>query len=219
MNLIAHQSLPAEGTYLQESAMKRAKITIIGAGNVGATTAHWCAAAELGDVVLLDIPQTENMPKGKALDLFQAGPIMDFDARITGTTNYDDTAGSDVVVITAGIPRKPGMSRDDLLNTNARIVGRRLRGNPPQQPRGDRDRGQQSAGRHGAEGLAGDRLSAAAGVGAGGRAGHGPLPRVPGHGAGRQRGGRLGDAAGRPRRHDGAAGQLRLGGRHPRHAI
>ena len=103
--------------------MKRAKITIVGAGNVGATTAHWCAAAELGDVVLLDIPQTENMPKGKALDLFQAGPIMDFDARITGTTNYDDTAGSDVVVITAGIPRKPGMSRDDLLTTNARIVG------------------------------------------------------------------------------------------------
>ncbi len=103
--------------------MKRAKITIIGAGNVGATTAHWCAAAELGDVVLLDIPQTENMPKGKALDLFQAGPIMDFDARITGTTSYGDTAGSDVVVITAGIPRKPGMSRDDLLNTNARIVG------------------------------------------------------------------------------------------------
>ncbi|MGA2254438.1 MAG: malate dehydrogenase, partial [Thermoguttaceae bacterium] len=102
--------------------MKRAKITIIGAGNVGATTAHWCAAAELGDVVLLDIPQTENMPKGKALDLFQAGPIMDFDARITGTTDYDDTAGSDVVVITAGIPRKPGMSRDDLLTTNARIV-------------------------------------------------------------------------------------------------
>ena len=63
------------------------------------------------------------MPKGKALDLLQAGPIMGFDARITGTTNYDDTAGSDVVVITAGIPRKPGMSRDDLLATNARIVG------------------------------------------------------------------------------------------------
>ena len=103
--------------------MRRAKITIIGAGNVGATTAHWCAAGELGDVVLLDIPQTENMPKGKALDLFQAGPIMDFDARVTGTTSYGDTAGSDVVVITAGIPRKPGMSRDDLLNTNARIVG------------------------------------------------------------------------------------------------
>ena len=102
--------------------MKRAKITIIGAGNVGATCAHWCAAAELGDVVLLDIPQTENMPKGKALDLFQAGPIMDFDSRLVGTTDYADSAGSDVVVITAGIPRKPGMSRDDLLNTNAKIM-------------------------------------------------------------------------------------------------
>ncbi|HQU42010.1 MAG TPA: malate dehydrogenase [Pirellulales bacterium] len=103
--------------------MRRAKITIVGAGNVGATTAHWCAAAELGDVVLLDIPQTENMPRGKALDLMQASPIIGFDATIQGTTNYDDTAGSDVVVITAGIPRKPGMSRDDLLGTNAKIVG------------------------------------------------------------------------------------------------
>ncbi len=102
--------------------MRRPKITIVGAGNVGATTAHWCAAAELGDIVLLDIPQTENMPKGKALDLFQASPIVGFDASIVGTTNYDDTANSDVVVITAGIPRKPGMSRDDLLATNARIV-------------------------------------------------------------------------------------------------
>ena len=103
--------------------MRRAKISIIGAGNVGATTAHWCAAAELGDIVLLDIPLTENMPRGKALDLMQASPILGFDARIEGTTNYDDTAGSDVVVITAGIPRKPGMSRDDLLSTNAKIVG------------------------------------------------------------------------------------------------
>jgi len=103
--------------------MRRAKITIIGAGNVGATTAHWCAAAELGDIVLLDIPQTENMPRGKALDLAQAAPIVGFDADIRGTTNYDDTAASDVVVITAGIPRKPGMSRDDLLATNAKIVG------------------------------------------------------------------------------------------------
>jgi malate dehydrogenase len=103
--------------------MRRAKISIIGAGNVGATTAHWCAAAELGDVVLLDIPQTENMPRGKALDLMQASPIVGFDANIQGTTNYDDTTGSDVVVITAGIPRKPGMSRDDLLSTNAKIVG------------------------------------------------------------------------------------------------
>lgn len=103
--------------------MKRAKISIIGAGNVGATTAHWCAAAELGDIVLLDIPEAGDMPKGKALDLMQAGPIMGFDARITGTSNYWDTADSDIVVITAGVPRKPGMSRDDLLTTNAKIVG------------------------------------------------------------------------------------------------
>jgi malate dehydrogenase len=103
--------------------MRRAKISIIGAGNVGATTAHWCAAGELGDIVLLDIPATEGMPAGKALDLFQAAPIEGFDARITGTTDWADTAGSDVVVVTAGIARKPGMSRDDLLSTNARIVG------------------------------------------------------------------------------------------------
>ncbi len=103
--------------------MRRAKISIIGAGNVGATTAHWCAAAELGDIVLLDIPATEDMPKGKALDLMQASPILGFDSNITGTNSYDDTSASDVVVITAGIPRKPGMSRDDLLSTNAKIVG------------------------------------------------------------------------------------------------
>ncbi len=103
--------------------MRRAKISIIGAGNVGATTAHWCAAAELGDIVLLDIPATEGMPAGKALDLFQASPIIGFDARIIGTNDWAETAGSDVVVVTAGIARKPGMSRDDLLATNARIVG------------------------------------------------------------------------------------------------
>jgi malate dehydrogenase len=102
--------------------MRRAKITVIGAGNVGATTAHWCAAAELGDIVLLDIPQTGDMPKGKALDLLQASPIVGMDCNVLGTTNYDDTVGSDVVVITAGIPRKPGMSRDDLLATNAKIM-------------------------------------------------------------------------------------------------
>jgi malate dehydrogenase len=102
--------------------MRRSKITIIGAGNVGATTAHWCAAAELGDIVLLDIPETEGMPAGKALDLMEASPIVGFDSNIVGTTSYKDTTDSDVVVITAGIPRKPGMSRDDLLSTNARIV-------------------------------------------------------------------------------------------------
>lgn len=103
--------------------MRRAKITIVGAGNVGATCAHWCAASELGDVVLLDVPQAEDMPKGKALDLMQASPIMGFDSHIVGTTSYDDARDSDVVVITAGIARKPGMSRDDLLGTNAKIMG------------------------------------------------------------------------------------------------
>jgi malate dehydrogenase len=102
--------------------MRRAKITIVGAGNVGATTAHWCAAAELGDIVLVDIPATEDMPKGKGLDLMQSSPIMGFDSNIVGTTGYAETKGSDVVVITAGIPRKPGMSRDDLLATNAKIM-------------------------------------------------------------------------------------------------
>ncbi|HPP51300.1 MAG TPA: malate dehydrogenase [Thermoguttaceae bacterium] len=103
--------------------MRRAKVSIIGAGNVGATTALWCAAAELGDIVLLDLPQTEGMPKGKALDLAQAGPIVGFDGQLQGTNSYDDTADSDVVVITAGVARKPGMSRDDLLAVNAQIVG------------------------------------------------------------------------------------------------
>ena len=102
--------------------MRRAKISIIGAGNVGATTAHWCAAAELGDIVLVDIPATEDMPKGKALDLMQSSPVMLFDSKVVGTTGYAETKDSDVVVITAGIPRKPGMSRDDLLGTNAKIM-------------------------------------------------------------------------------------------------
>lgn len=102
--------------------MRRAKITIVGAGNVGATCAHWCAAAELGDIVLLDVPQTEKMPMGKALDLMQASPIVGVDSNIVGATDYGPSAGSDVVVITAGIARKPGMSRDDLLSTNAKIM-------------------------------------------------------------------------------------------------
>lgn len=102
--------------------MRRAKISIIGAGNVGATAAVWAAAKELGDIVLVDVPQTEGMPAGKALDLFQASPIEGFDSRIVGATSYEPTAESDVVIITAGVARKPGMSRDDLLNINTSIV-------------------------------------------------------------------------------------------------
>ena len=102
--------------------MRRAKISIIGAGNVGATCAHWAAAKELGDIVLLDIPDRAGVAKGKALDLLCCGPIEEFDSRVTGTSDYADTAGSDVVVVTAGLPRKPGMSRDDLIATNVKIV-------------------------------------------------------------------------------------------------
>ncbi len=102
--------------------MARAKISIIGAGNVGATAAHWAAARELGDVVLVDIPQLEGVPQGKSLDLSQAGPIEGFDASIIGATAYEPTAGSNVVIITAGLARKPGMSRDDLLMKNTEIV-------------------------------------------------------------------------------------------------
>ena len=99
---------------------KRKKISVIGAGFVGSTCAHWAASKELGDVVLLDI--NEGAAKGKALDLFEASPVEGFDSKITGTADYKDTKDSDVVIITAGIPRKPGMSRDDLLTTNAKIM-------------------------------------------------------------------------------------------------
>ncbi|OIJ18274.1 malate dehydrogenase [Anaerobacillus alkalidiazotrophicus] len=103
-------------------AIKRRKISIIGGGFTGATTALMVAQKELGDVVLLDIPQIENPIKGKALDMLEASPVQGFDANIVGTSNYKDTAHSDIVVITAGIARKPGMSRDDLVNTNAKIM-------------------------------------------------------------------------------------------------
>jgi len=98
----------------------RKKVTIVGAGNVGATAAHWIASKELADVVLIDI--MDGIPQGKGLDLLEAMPIEKRDSYVLGTQDYADTAGSDVVVVTAGIPRKPGMSRDDLLNTNHKIM-------------------------------------------------------------------------------------------------
>src|SRR5216117_3888560 len=98
----------------------RKKVTIVGSGNVGATAAHWIGSKELADVVLIDI--IEGVPQGKGLDLLESMPIEKRDCRIIGTQDYADTANSDIVVITAGIPRKPGMSRDDLLNTNHKIM-------------------------------------------------------------------------------------------------
>src|SRR4051812_35611688 len=94
----------------------RKKVSIVGSGNVGATAAHWIASKELADVVLIDI--VEGVPQGKALDLLEAMPIEKRDSHVIGTNDYADTANSDIVVITAGIPRKPGVRRDDLLNTN-----------------------------------------------------------------------------------------------------
>ncbi len=100
--------------------MGRKKITIVGAGNVGATAAHWAAEKELGDIVLVDI--IEGMPQGKALDLMESRPVEGFDVTISGTNTYEDTAGSDIVIITSGLPRKPGMTREDLLQKNKEIV-------------------------------------------------------------------------------------------------
>ena len=102
--------------------IKRRKISVIGSGFTGATTALMIAQKELGDVVLVDIPNMEDPTKGKALDMLEASPVQGFDAKITGTSNYEDTKDSDLVIITAGIARKPGMSRDDLVNTNAGIM-------------------------------------------------------------------------------------------------
>lgn len=100
--------------------MARKKITIVGGGNVGATAMHWAAAAELGDVVLVDI--VDGLPQGKGLDMAEAGPVAGFNGSVTGSNGYEESAGSDVCIVTAGIPRKPGMSRDDLLKTNAKIM-------------------------------------------------------------------------------------------------
>lgn len=102
--------------------MKRKKVSVIGSGFTGATTAFLLAQKELADVVIVDMPQMENPTKGKALDMLEASPIQGFDVNITGTSNYEDTKDSDIVIITAGVARKPGMSRDDLVQTNEQVM-------------------------------------------------------------------------------------------------
>ena len=112
--------------------MARKKIALIGAGNIGGTLAHLAAQKELGDIVLFDV--AEGIPQGKALDLSQCGPVEGFDASITGTNDYADSAGADVILVTAGVPRKPGMSRDDLLGINLKVmkaVGEGIKANAP----------------------------------------------------------------------------------------
>src|SRR4030042_1998880 len=105
---------------IKEFFVKRKKITVAGAGNVGATTAFIAAQRQLGDIILIDI--VKGLAEGKALDMAQAGPLCGYDCKITGTTDWAQTAGSDIVIITSGMPRKPGMSREDLLAINAKIV-------------------------------------------------------------------------------------------------
>ena len=129
----------------------RKKVTVVGSGNVGATAAHWIAAKELADVVLIDV--IEGVPQGKALDLLQAMPIEKRDCNIVGTNDYADTANSDVVVITAGIARKPGMSRDDLLNTNFKIMSDVVAKAVAASPNCDHYCGLESAGCDGADGF------------------------------------------------------------------
>src|ERR671938_1839042 len=102
--------------------MARKKIALIGAGMIGGTLAHLAAMRELGDVVLFDI--AEGIPEGKALDIAQAGPIDDFDAKLKGTSDYADIEGADVCIVTAGVPRKPGMSREDLLKVNLEAISK-----------------------------------------------------------------------------------------------
>ena len=112
--------------------MARKKIALIGAGNIGGTLAHLAATKELGDIVLFDV--VEGVPQGKALDLSQCGPIEGFDAKIVGTNDYADIKGADVIIVTAGVPRKPGMSRDDLLGINLKVmkaVGEGIKNNAP----------------------------------------------------------------------------------------
>ena len=112
--------------------MARKKIALIGAGMIGGTLAHLAAKRELGDIVLFDI--AEGIPQGKALDISQCGPVEGFDARLTGTNDYADIAGADVIIVTAGVARKPGMSRDDLLGINLKVmktVGEGIKANAP----------------------------------------------------------------------------------------
>jgi len=109
-----------------------AKVTIVGAGHTGATTAHWLAERELADLVLVDV--VEGMPQGKALDLTQAMPVIGSDVKVIGANDYKETAGSDIIVVTAGLPRKPGMSRDDLLEANSAIVRQVMEGTLPDSP-------------------------------------------------------------------------------------
>ena len=184
----------------------RKKVTIVGSGNVGATAAHWIASKELADVVLIDI--VEGVPQGKGLDLLEAMPIEKRDSYVIGTQDYDDTANSDIVVVTAGIPRKPGMSRDDLLNTNHKIMKDVVGQGDAVFAELHPDHRLESFGRHGAGGIQDQRLSARARNRDGRSARLGSLSRLHRGGVESQRGKCHRICAGRSWRHDGPVASL-----------
>ncbi len=162
-----------------------AKVTIIGAGQTGSTTAHWLAERGLADIVLIDV--VEGMPQGKGLDLTQAMPIVASDSRIVGTNDYADTAGSDIVILTAGLPRKPGMSRDDLLEANSKIVREAVERSLREFAPGDPDRSDQPSRPDGLPGHESGRLATAARDRAGRDPRLGANAGLRGHGVERQR--------------------------------
>ena len=193
--------------------MARSKIALIGAGQIGGTLALLAAQKELGDVVLFDI--AEGMPAGKALDLAQTSPVEGFNAALGGTNDYAAIEGADVVIVTAGIPRKPGMSRDDLIATNAAVIKSVGENIKKYAPRRLRHRHHQPARCDGLGDAEGDRARPGQGRGHGRRARQRPLPLLPGRGVQGLGRGRDRLRAGRPWRHHGAAGPLLDRGRHP----
>ena len=195
----------------------RSKVTVVGAGNVGATTAQRIHQLGFADVVLVDV--VEDLPQGKSLDMLQSGPVLGTDAGIVGSNGYEASAGSDVVVITAGIARKPGMSRDDLLLTNMKITAAVTEGSGQAFPRLHHYPRDKSPRRHGPERVSGQRLPSQPGIRNGRHSGHRPLPHLHRPAPGRVRGGRPGLRARRPRRRHGAPGPVYHRGRHSHNRV
>ena len=194
--------------------MARNKIALIGAGNIGGTLAHLAAAKELGDIVLFDV--VEGVPQGKALDLSQCGPIEGSDVALKGSNDYADIQGADVIIVTAGVARKPGMSRDDLLGINLKVMKAVGEGIKAERRRRVRDLHHQSARRDGLGAARILRPAAPYGGRHGRRARQRPLPHLPRRGVRRLGPGRHRLRARRPWRHDGAGRRIFDRRRHSR---
>ena len=154
----------------------RKQVTVVGSGNVGATTAQRIHGLGYADVVLVDV--VEDLPQGKALDMLESGPVLGTDSIITGANSYQETAGSDLVIITAGIARKPGMSRDDLLLTNMKILGEVTRPDRRSLPPVHHYDCDQPTGRHGPARLRGQRVPPGTGIRHGRHSGHIAFPHL-----------------------------------------